>query len=103
MIELRNEILSAESPHQCSHSRLRLIVRRLIPAARAPGVGRLSFFELVETSMGKPSYDLPLIVIQIGPVFKVVLTATRAFFLNIHSISPCDKDVCLLFSWSRVT
>ena len=96
-------VLSVEFPHECSRSRLRFILCRLIPAARAPGVGRLSFFELVETSVGKPSHDLLLIVIQIGPVFKVVLTATRAFFLNIHSLSPCGKDVCLLFSSSRVT
>lgn len=85
------------------YSRLRFILCRLIPAARAPRVGRLPFVERVVTSMGKPFYDLLFIVIQIGPVFKVVLTATRAFFLNIHSVSPCAKVVCLLFSWSRVT
>jgi hypothetical protein len=46
---------------------LGLIPGRLIPAARAPGVRRLSFFEIVVTSLWESSDDLLFVGVQHRP------------------------------------
>ncbi len=65
-------------------SRLCLIPGRLIPAARAPGVRRLSFFEIVVTSVWESPHDFSFVVVQIGPGLQTAFAAPLTVCVSVH-------------------